>query len=383
MFHRTFAQLSVASFFLLSANSINTMDLNLDLLKLLPYELCHRIDTHIPPIAVQEKILDAEEHAAYNLPFKFNPKDLTEICVPKGHGSSLQYRDPKNGNLIKIHALFPETKEYLHCLGPCRIKQQDNVCLSSTDISRYRVWSLKSDFNDRMRTSSHFSTYFKCSSQNTPTEDIEYVVDINNAEQAYYTAISSGEINAYYYNQASDSCAKKLIKPHLEIIWEVRDKRTTGGEIDCDIQFDHTQPDILLVRGHSSTTAYSVIHRPTQYTQFFPGQEIRSDGQNIVPLLASESESRLRLLGNTVGVKLVTVTIPTSCCAIRTLQLVKRAWELWAHWEGSAKHKNEARDIIAIFKMLIPKSEDRYFYVWYSKQENGAYALTELYNAQK
>jgi hypothetical protein len=391
MFHRTCAHLSVASLFLLSASSINTMDLNLDLLKLLPYELCHRIDTHIPPITVQEKILNTEEHAQYNLPFEFNSTEaIAGSLLGMLGGCSVRYQDPASGDSHPIHTTY-ETPIF-HCLGPCRIKPQDEICLLNKIFHDYNIRSLKPGNcpDPREENDKCFIKYLQYSSPKAQRScpDFEYVVDINNEAQTFYTANSSGEINAYHYDQASDSCTKTLIRPSMEekIIWyTARDMATGGGTTNFDIQFDHTQPDILLVLYHSSTTDYSIVHRPTNYVQFFPGQKIdyRNDHQNLLPLLASESESRLRLFGNNVGIKLVTVTPPTSCCAIRVLQLVKNAQALWAQWEGTAKHKNEARDIIATFKMLIPTNADRYFYVWCSKQENGTYTLTKLYNAQK
>jgi hypothetical protein len=382
MFHRSIAYLSVASLFLLSASSTNTMDLNLDLLKSLPLELCPRIDTFIPPITVQEKILDAAEHTQYNLPFKFNPTEaIAESQLGQLGGCSVRYQDPKSGESRVIHTTYG--KPNFHCLGPCRIKQHDEICLLKDSRDRisgvdYTIWTLKKDLEEDFAepNGNHFIKYLKYSSPYAQSycNYFEYVVDIDNEAQIFYTANSDGAIKAYRYNQNSDSCTGTLIKPSMHRIY-----------IKFAIQFDHTQPDISLVRIHDHTTAYSVVHRPTGYIQFFPGQKIdyHNDHQNIFPLLASTSESRLRLFGDNVGVKLVTVTPIISCCAIRTLQLVKSAQTRWEQWQGTALDKQAARDIIAAFKTLIPQSADRYFYVWCSKHENSTYALSELYNAQK
>jgi hypothetical protein len=410
MFHRNITHLSIAFLFLLSVSCIRTMDSDLELKKnlkywndlmplieSLPVELRNIIDTLIPPITVQEKILDANEHAEYNLPFKFNSTEtIAGSQLGQLGGCSVRYQDPASGDSHVIHTTY--NKPLFHCLGPCRIKQYEEICLLKDsrdyiDGRDYTIWTLKKHLGEGFFVVSNSNRFIKYLQYSSPKAQkyctsFEYVVDIDNEAQTFYTAKSSGEINAYRYNQSSDSCTKKLIKSSLEekiIWWTARDMMTGGGTTDFDIQFDHTQPDVLLVLFHSSATAYSIIHRPTNHVQFFPGQKVdyRNGHQNIFPLLASSSESRLRLFGNNVGVKLVTATPHYSHTVIRTMQLVKGARELWENWDGTAEHKQAARDIIATFKTLTPKSADRYFWVWNTKIAPEKYALTELYKAQK
>ena len=382
---------------------------------LLPYEIDAKIDKYIPPINVSEKRLSAAEHAEYNLPFRFNPIDsknndaheasAQKDSSPVKRGCTLQYCDLSQNSVNDFLIINKESwqnpiNEFFRCIGSFTFHKQD-ACLVNRDHFPYKSVVLKPDVRVWRRENELCCTYLLLEGY-LNVNSYGYPVDSDSDNTVFYTARHNGSIVKHIYVQTNRlfqhvEFQPPLSKETLRMLYETNQVFDGVSAYDANqfaLQFDHTQPDILLIRRHPWKTDYTVLHRPTGYIQSIAGDTQESLENNCgkkigfrtgnlihYPLLNSKSKNRLRLLGDDVGINLVTIhPVISGFRGLRVMSLVQTAKDLYQQYkQQSLVTPAVAQNLIALFKDLVPIQADRYFFVWQSQQEDATYALKELY----
>lgn len=398
----------------------------------MPLEICQMIDTYVPPFTIKEHSLTAREKQHKDLPFMYKVKEnntdkmrpIASIRYYDKKGK--QYRNILHQNIDRtIYSLQCEKQDGAHyrCIGPFTIAGKELCIINDGYYPILLPTERSTEFRGEKNKNGMPASFAALFGEKLRLHiGSEYFVDADGNTGTIYTARRDGAIFSYTYQEVKKKFYRRKVQP--EFSQEVEDALYEAPFIKCGmvtldatsnaIQFDHTQPDIALVRRHLFDTSYAVLHRPTGYIvydkspradrnitmeqNFYLGQRFYN-AQEIAafPLLEHTSRCRLRLLGENIKTKTVKISLAPeqqstryireealSCLKLQSdllqpkiIRILRAAQKFYKRLEKEKKNGcalERGQDIIARFKQQVPNPSDRYFFVWYS-----AGVLTKLH----